>query len=750
MVQVRALKPVHDDGRVDTLLWLQQLQADTRLPDTQRLLEACELAQSLRQPRLEHGTIDQALDSYVTGLEMAEILATLKVDEDTLVAAILYRSVWENKLSLEQVRQQFSTSIAELIHGVLQMAAISTLQHPTRDNILGQADSQLANVRKMLVSLVDDVRLALIKLAERTCAIREVKHANRKHRYLVSREVFDVYAPLAHRLGIGSIKWELEDLSFRYLQPNAYKQIASLLDERRLDRQIYIDSILHQVRAELEKVGIQAQMMGRAKHIYSIWRKMQRKNIDFSQVYDTRAVRILVPGDTDCYTALGVVHALWCNIPNEFDDYIATPKENGYRSLHTAVIGPQGKVVEVQIRTQAMHDEAELGVCAHWLYKGADTQHSSRSYEDKLAWLRQVLEWHEEVDDNSEFVDQMRNDVTQDRVYVFTPNGHVVDLPYGATPVDFAYRVHTDVGNTCRGAKVHGRIVPLTIRLQTGDQVNILTEKGGKPSRDWLNPNLGYINTSRARAKVAYWFKQQDKDKNTAAGKQLIEREMRRLALTEVDYNQLCIRVNFQKANDMYAALGAGDLGLPQVINAAQAQLEPQIPASQPKGSPKADHVARHHSNTSSDVRIAGVGNLMTILATCCTPLPGDAIAGYITLNRGISVHRQDCHNIMNLAKCHGQRIIEVNWEDHSERTYPVNIVIQVIDRTGLLRDVMLVLGDEKVNVISINTVIDKKSHSAIIHLTIDIPRLQLLGRVMDKISQLPNVLDVRRQKHGH
>ena len=751
MVQVRDLHPIKTNGDIDINAWLEDLTVSLDITDVSRIREACEITEKALENAAEHDDYweDANVDCFRTGLEMAVILASLKVNEETLVAAILYRSVRENKLPLDTVGKTFGPTIKQLITGVLQMAAISNLQSPTRDNVLGQTDGQLTNVRKMLVSLVDDVRVALIKLAERTCAIRAVKNSDRKRRYLVSREVFDIYAPLAHRLGIGSIKWELEDLSFRYLQPNAYKQIASLLDGRRLDRQSYIDSVLATLQQSLGEADIEADIMGRAKHIYSIWRKMQRKNIEFSQVYDVRAVRILVPQLSDCYTSLGIVHGLWRNIPQEFDDYIATPKENGYRSLHTAVIGPDGKVVEIQIRTFAMHDEAELGVCAHWLYKGTDTNSNSNSYEDKLVWLRQVLEWHDEVGDSSALVDQVRADVEQDRIYVFTPDGHVVDLPNGATPLDFAYRVHTEVGNTCRGAKVHGRIVPLTNRLKTGDQITILTSKGGTPSRDWMNPNLGYVNSGRTRAKIAHFFKQQDKEKNAAAGRQQVERELRRMALPSINEQKLANNLNFKLAEDMYAALGAGDLRLAQVINASQQLLEPQLKRRQAKGQALENRASQPVQGGSSDIRIAGVGNLLTTLAGCCQPVPGDDIAGFITLNRGVSVHRQDCHNIINLAEKEQHRIISVDWADHREQTYPVDIVVEAFDREGLISDVILILGQEKVNIVSMNTMTDTKANSATMTFTIDIPRLELLGRIMDKIGQLANVLDVRRQTDG-
>ncbi len=398
------------------------------------------------------------------------------------------------------------------------MAAISTQRNDSDESVLGlPSQEQSDNVRKMLVAMVDDVRVALIKLAERTCAIRAVKDVDDAKRRRVAREVAEIYAPLAHRLGIGHIKWELEDLAFRYLEPDDYKSIARLLDERRMDRQQFIDKVIGILKHELVESNIEAHISGRAKHIYSIWRKMRRKDIGFSQVYDIRAVRILVPTVRDCYSVLGIVHSLWRNIPNEFDDYIASPKENGYRSLHTAVIGPDRKVLEVQIRTHAMHEEAEYGVCAHWRYKGSDQEGNTDSYEQKIAWLRQVLEWHEELGGHS-LADDLSGGVEQDRIYVFTPDGHIIDFPQGSTPLDFAYRVHTEIGHRCRGAKINGRIVPLNTALKTADEVEILTGKHEAPSRDWLSSALGYLKTSRARAKVQQWFKLQAREQRRGAG----------------------------------------------------------------------------------------------------------------------------------------------------------------------------------------------------------------------------------------
>src|SRR3989338_953381 len=575
MVQVRAHQPINDDGSINLEAWLGHVLSVDPALDREALREACEFAREAeQQANAAKNLWTEGASSFRSGLEIAEILADLKLDQDSLVAAVIYRCVREGKVPLALVHQRFGPVVAKLVEGVLRMAAISASLNP-RDSLVLGSQAQVENLRKMLVAMVDDVRVALIKLAERTCAIRAVKEADDEKRQRVAREVFDIYAPLAHRLGIGHIKWELEDLSFRYLEPEQYKQIAKLLHERRLDREHYINEVMGQLRVELEATGVKADISGRAKHIYSIWRKMQRKGLQFSQIYDVRAVRVLVPEVRDCYTALGIVHTLWRHIPKEFDDYIANPKENGYRSLHTAVLGPEGKVLEVQIRTQAMHEEAELGVCAHWRYKGTDVKASSNHYEEKISWLRQVLEWHEELGDIGGLAEQLRVDIEPDRVYVFAPDGHAIDLPKNSTPLDFAYRVHTEIGHNCRGAKVNGRIVPLNYSLQTGEQVEIITSKHGPPSRDWLNSNLGYITTSRARAKIVHWYKLQDRDQNVAAGKTMLDRELVRVALPAVDYERLAEKANLKSAEDLFAGLGAGDLRLAQLVNLAQQLVEP-------------------------------------------------------------------------------------------------------------------------------------------------------------------------------
>ena len=592
----------------------------------------------------------------------------------------------------------------------------------------------------MLVALVDDVRVALIKLAERTSAIRAVKNRPDK-RYRVAREVADIYAPLAHRLGIGHIKWELEDLSFRYLQPLAYKKIAKLLDEKRLDRQHYIEDAISILDKALKADDIQADIAGRAKHIYSIWRKMQRKGIGFSQVYDIRALRVLVPDTKSCYAALGLVHGLWRNIPNEFDDYIANPKDNGYRSLHTAVIGPDGKVLEIQIRTKTMHEEAEFGVCSHWMYKGTDrSAKSTNSYDEKIAWLRQVLDWHEESGSSSDVAEQFTS--AQDRVYVFTPDGHVVNLQNGATPLDFAYHIHTEVGNRCRGAKVNGRIVPLTYTLKTGERVEILTGKESEPRRDWLQSNLGYLKTSRARTKVQHWFRLQAKEDNIIAGRALLDKEFKRLALNSIDYKYLADQMNCASVDDMYASVGAGEISMSQLIRAAHniAGRDDDNAQSILRLRP-----ASSKSNDGSQVRISGVGNLMTYFARCCKPLPGEAIAGYITVGRGVSVHRQDCSKLLQLQSVEPQRIITVDWADAQIDTYPVDIELEAYDRQGLLRDITQQLATEKVNVISLNTITDTANHMATMKIRLEIRDLATLSDVLSRLNGLPNVVAVKR-----
>lgn len=747
MVKVREDYPQMSDGSVDLDAWLARIGTKVALYDPDALKRACEFARKLDEENSAREHVWSArTSSFLTGLAMADILADLRLDQESLTAAVLYRAVREGKTTQAVIEKTFGFDIAHLIDGVLRMAAISQIVNPDKKAGFGKDQQQLDNIRKMLVAMIDDVRVALIKLAERTFAIREIKDATPERRQRVAREIFDIYAPLAHRLGIGHIKWELEDLSFRYLEPESYKHIARLLDEKRLDRDEYIQNVISSLKAMLDRMGMHSEVTGRAKHIYSIWRKMQRKKISFNEVYDVRAVRVLVPEVRDCYAALGVVHSLYKHIPREFDDYIATPKENGYRSLHTAVIGPQGKPLEVQIRTFDMHEEAELGVCAHWHYKEGTKGGKNAGYESKIAWLRQVLEWQEDMGEAQleDFAEQLNQAIHDDRIYVFTRDGHVIDMQAGATPLDFAYHVHTAVGNGCRGAKVNGRIVPLNYKLQTGEQVEIMTTRNGIPSRDWLSSSLGYLNTTRAQAKVRHWFKQQDREKNIVEGRELLEHEFMRLgiSLARHDLDTLAPRLNVKTGDDVLSGIGAGDIRISQVISL----LGTRVDSSAQQDLLPRDIVSRSRRTLAgSPVIIEGVGNLLTHIANCCKPIPGEPIVGYITQGRGVSVHSRGCPEFMHLQETEPARVVDVQWNQSETDVYSVDIHIRAWDRTGLLRDITGVLANEHVNVTGLQTHSNKSDGTASMQVTVEIGSLNALGRLLAKIEQQPNVIEARR-----
>ena len=749
MVKVREDQPMLPDGRVDIERWVTGLEQRVSLKDHQAMVAACRMAEEHTLKAVEdYPTWRNIGESFSIGLEMADILAGLHLDQPALIAAVLYRCVRKSILPIEKVEERFGHEVARLIDGVQRMAAISQRQINQGLTQYNQQD----NIRRMLVTMIDDVRVALIKIVERTAMLRQVRNDSEEKQQRLAREVFDIYAPLAHRLGVGQIKWELEDMAFRYLHTHDYKAVARQLAEKRLDRTGYIEEVKHTLAELLREQGIQKfDIDGRAKHIYSIWRKMQRKKIDFSQVYDVRAVRVLVPRVSDCYTVLGIVHSRWHHIPHEFDDYIANPKPNGYQSLHTAVLGPQNKVLEIQIRTFAMHDDAELGVCAHWRYKGTDLNSRSSGYEQKIAWMRHVLEWQDEVGDSSDFKTDLASDIAEDRIYVFTPDGHVIDLPRSATPIDFAYRVHTEIGHRCRGAKVNGRIVPLTYPLSTGQQVEILTSSQGGPSRDWLTSSLGYVRTSRARSKIQAWFKQQDRDQNVQEGRVLLEKEFHRLALEELDLDRLAEAVNYTSPEDMYAAIGAGDLRIGQVLSQAQHLFGDSDDDDEAKEKLDKLLTRSRHGNgkaAADQITVLGVGNLKTQMANCCHPVPGDQIAGFITHGRGITIHREDCPNILQLRLDDPNRVVQVEWGGHQTTTYSVDIEIIAWDRANLLKDVINVLSNEKVNVLGVNSHTDAENMARLV-ITLEVSGLELLSRVCSRIQQLSNVTDVRRLRQG-
>jgi GTP pyrophosphokinase len=673
---------------------------------------------------------------YLHSLAVMEILLGLNLDTDTLVAAILHDVVEDSDVTLDDIRAGYGEAIAGMVDGVTKMERIGDFQQSGLDSTNQQ---QAESLRKLLLAMAEDVRVVLIKLADRLHNMRTLIHLDPARQRRIAQETLDIYAPLASRLGIWQIKWELEDLALRYLEPEVYQSLVKQLAERRVDREKYIKRVIGILQDEMEKAGIKADIAGRPKHINSIWRKMQRKHLDFDQIFDVRAVRILVDTEKDCYAALGVVHGLWRHIPKEFDDYIANPKENLYRSLHTAVVGPDGRNLEVQIRTHDMHRHAELGVAAHWRYKeggGFDA-----GYEEKIAWLRQLLEWRDEEHTAHDFVDRFKSEAFQERVYVLTPQGRIIDLPAGATPLDFAYAVHTEVGHRCRGAKVDGRMVPLTYQLRNGQQVEVLTAKQGRPSRDWLNTHQGYLVTSRAKSRVRAWFKHQDYELNVSAGRGILDRELNRLGVSGVSVDKLSDRLGFRRVDELLAALGRGDTTPAQLAQGVN-ELVPKEQELRPRRS----RATKRRAGGDGGFTIQGVGNLLTTTARCCKPVPNDPIVGYITRGRGVTIHRQDCGNILRLQGEDRTRVIEVNWGEQAEDGYQVDIVVEAYDRSGLLRDITAVLANEKINLTSVNTETDEKDGIARMQLTLEISDIGQLSRVLTRVGQLSNVISASRK----
>jgi GTP pyrophosphokinase len=675
---------------------------------------------------------------YLHALAVSQILNTLNLDTETLTAAILHDVVEDTDVTLEEIQAEFGPEISRMVDGVTKMERIGEFQQVglTGDKNHHQAES----LRKLLLAMAEDVRVVLIKLADRLHNMRTLQHLDPDRQHRIARETLEIYAPLANRLGIRQIKWELEDLALRYLEPEAYQSLVSQLAEKREDRERYIQQVIETLQRELQQAGVSAAVSGRPKHINSIWRKMQRKHLEFEQIFDTRAVRILVDSDKDCYAALGIVHGLWRHIPKEFDDYIANPKENLYRSLHTAVVGPEGRTLEVQIRTHDMHRHAELGVAAHWRYKEGGS--FDAGYEEKIAWLRQLLEWRDEEHSANDFVDRFKSEAFQERVYVLTPQGRIIDLPQGATPLDFAYAVHSEIGHRCRGARVDGRMVPLTYQLKNGEQVEVLTAKQGRPSRDWLNSHQGYLVTSRAKSRVRAWFKQQDHEHNISAGRGILDREMHRLGVSGLSGEKLADRLGFRKVEELLAALGSGDTTAGQLAGAVN-DLVPHEEVLRPR-------ISRSTGKTKSAAdgafNVRGVGNLLTTTARCCKPVPNDPIIGYITRGRGVSIHRQDCGNILRLQGEDRSRLIEVAWGDRAESGYLVDILVEAYDRAGLLRDITALLANEKLNLNSVHTATGDRDGIARMQLTLEIGDIRQLSRVLSRVGQLPNVIMARRK----
>ncbi len=669
---------------------------------------------------------------------VAAILADLGMDAQTLAAALLHDVVEDTDVTLDDIRQAFGDEIATLVDGVTKLHLVGSLPR-TRER-LDKANAE--SLRKMFLAMINDVRVVIIKLADRLHNMRTLDAIPPQRQREIAQETLEIFAPLANRLGIWQLKWELEDLSFRYLNPEKYHEIATALRQKRAEREAYIRQVVDILQNELKKAGIKAEVYGRPKHIYSIWRKMQRKGVNINQIYDVLAVRVIVDTVPQCYQVLGIVHQLWTPIPHEFDDYIARPKDNMYQSLHTAVVGPKGIPLEVQIRTWEMHRNAEYGIAAHWRYKEPGVKRDEE-FENKIAWLRQLIEWRQELTDATEFVDSLKTDVFQDRVYVFTPKGDIIDLPAGATPIDFAYYVHTEVGHRCRGARVNGRIVPLNYQLKSGDQVEIITAKQGGPSRDWLNTHLGYVKTARARSKIRQWFRKQNREQAIQDGRTLLERELKRLGLENEPYERLAHLMGYEKVDDLLAAIGYGDINAQQITN--RLMQEEQAKRREEKSDLLAPPPSHHERPTLVGVSVDGIEGLLIVPAKCCNPVPGDDVVGYVTRGRGITVHRRDCPNVLN--NLDPDRLIEVAWHPKRQGVYPVRIRVLAYDRPGLLRDISTVVSDEGINIADAYTHTDPKNQTAEILVTLEITDASQLSRVLDKIERLPNVIEAYRQR---
>jgi GTP pyrophosphokinase len=671
-------------------------------------------------------------------LATADIVAGLTEDEDILKGAALLPLLEAGAITEDRATNTFGETATRIALELVRVGSLGLSAARSADAAL--TGTQAEALRKMLLAIVTDPRLVLIKLAAQLALLRESKDAPVAERERIARETRDIYAPLANRLGVWQIKWELEDLSFRYLEPENYKQVAGWLAAKRVDRERYIDEVIAQLDAELGKVHIDHDVAGRPKHIYSIWRKMQRKGLSFDQLYDIRAVRVLVNTVADCYAALGIVHSLWPYIPGEFDDYIATPKDNLYRSLHTAVIGPGKLPVEIQIRTREMHEHAELGVAAHWRYKEGGKRNPA--YEQKIVWLRQILEPadREAQETSADFLDRVRSEIFEDRVYALSPRGQVIELPRGATPLDFAYHLHTDLGHRCRGAKVNGRMVPLNQPLANGDQVEIITAKQPNPSRDWLVPSLGYLVSQRNRSKVRSWFRKLDEEQNRQQGRQILERELQRLAIHSLTLPELVTEFKFDTPEQLYQAIGEGDITAAQITGAVLRRVRPQELPSPVLRKPTVS------TKAPQGITIDGVGDLLSHFARCCGPVPPEAIAGYITIGRGVSIHRQDCANLKRLQQANPERLIPVEWGTGTDRSFPVDINVRAFDRRGLVRDITGLLADSKINIHAMNTVTSDGDGIADINLRITVQDLEELSRVLARIQGLPNILNARRK----
>lgn len=699
-------------------------------------------------------------------LAVAAILAELCVPPAVIAAGLLHDTVEDTELTLPDIQRDFGDEIALLVDGVTKLTQLPRVsrgdQHsgeqaeeekirelaerrglPDPDLEVDKLtksrryDAVSETLRKTFLAMGEDIRVVLIKLADRLHNMRTLGHLPENKRKLIAQQTMDIFAPLANRLGIWQIKWELEDLAFRYLQPDTYKEIAENLASRRTDRELEMKGVISSLQSVLSKESIKPEISGRPKHIYSIYKKMHRKGVPFEMVFDVRGVRIVVPNIPTCYSTLGEIHTRWRPIPDEFDDYIAAPKDNFYQSLHTAVIFNDGKTLEIQIRTPEMDQGAEYGIASHWRYK--EGVERDEDYERRIVWLRSLMEWRQDVIDAGEFVDGLKSDVFEDRVYLFTPRGDIIDLPAGSTPIDFAYHVHTDVGHRCRGAKVNGKLVSLDNQLNTGEKIEILTAKRGGPSLDWLNPNLGLVKTQRARSKIRRWFKVQAREKNINQGKTLLEKELRRLGLSKLNLENLAKEFDFRTVDDLYEALGNGDISIGRIVNHLT------VPESEAEEFKIIAHPSPEATTPATDsVVILGLRGLLTNFARCCNPAPGDDIVGYITRGRGATIHRQDCPNIMRIKD--RERLVKVSWGE-AKNTYPVPVRMKAYDRDGLMRDVSTLIAEEGINMGKVS--VDINNNLAIFDMVLEVRDLAQLSKVLDRLENLANVLEAQRVRPG-
>lgn len=725
MVQtVTAILPT-TDGQLNIDLWLRKLSTHY----SSHAIKV--IGQALSFVQLNSG---DALSAYQntclqTGIEIANILISVKADHESICAAILYPSLQCTDLAVDDIGEHFGKHQAKLVNGVDKLSHISHF---------GNTSSLLIdNLRQMLLTMVDDVRVVLIKLAERCVAMRNLDDMSVYEQQQTAKQTNTIYAPLANRLGISELKWELEDLCFRYYEPEHYRQLAKQLKQRRVQREQYIQTFIDLLSSHLKQANIAHDIKGRAKHIYSIYKKMQRKQVSYEEIYDAFAIRVLTDSIEDCYQVLSIVHTQWQHVAEEFDDYIATPKGNGYQSIHTVAIGPEGRAIEVQIRTHEMHEKNELGVAAHWLYK-ENASSSNAAFEQKVAWLRQLLDWQQEMVEHEGIPEHLAKQSHDARVYVFTPGGDVISLNQGATALDFAYHIHSDIGHRCRGAKANGKIITLTQPLNTGDRIEIITSKESKPSRDWLNPHSGYLHTARAKSKVHSWFKKQDVQQHISEGQLILDRESKRHDWKAVNFDDVAKRFHLKSRDELITALGNGDIRVNQLQTIVRQITQPT--PQETDELPELPKLRKPKKSSNSAITVDGVDDLLTQIAGCCKPLPGDPIVGYITQGKGITIHQQSCTNIQQAKKQTPERIVSAEWTQTDTARQLSSLVVEASDTPDLLRDITAIMSQEKINIIDLKMTRDKKQQLIRFYLSVELNSTKQLNKLLLQLRQLNNV----------